>query len=257
MTEWMGPLSGLTPAARNEYHRAGTTVLMPESNGPLAPNGLETTVELLAQVRQGDRDALDRLIARCLPPLRRWARGRLPSAARGAPIRRTWSRKRCSPPFVGSRSSSPGTRRAAGVPPGGGAQPHPRRRAKVSTPARRATAGGDADRAVATRHRDGRKRIERYEKALKRSGRPIVTRSSPGSSCSTTRGSGTALGKPNANAARMAVTRALARLMESAMSHERDDTRRCSNRSPTATTSTGTRSRREADTESNAGATAT
>ena len=54
---------------------------MPEP--PSASNALETTVDLLARVRQGDRDALDRLIARCLPALRRWARGRLPAAARG------------------------------------------------------------------------------------------------------------------------------------------------------------------------------
>ncbi len=48
------------------------------------PNPLESTLVLLARVRQGDRDALDQLFSRCLPPLRRWARGRLPAAARGA-----------------------------------------------------------------------------------------------------------------------------------------------------------------------------
>jgi RNA polymerase sigma factor (sigma-70 family) len=48
------------------------------------PNPLESTHELLSLVRQGDRDALERLYARCVPPLRRWARGRLPAAARGA-----------------------------------------------------------------------------------------------------------------------------------------------------------------------------
>jgi RNA polymerase sigma factor (sigma-70 family) len=42
----------------------------------------ETTVELLSRVKAGDSAARDRLIARCLPPLRRWARGRLPSYAR-------------------------------------------------------------------------------------------------------------------------------------------------------------------------------
>jgi RNA polymerase sigma-70 factor (ECF subfamily) len=41
------------------------------------------TVELLSRVKQGDRDALEALLARCLPPLRRWAHGRLPSSARG------------------------------------------------------------------------------------------------------------------------------------------------------------------------------
>lgn len=43
----------------------------------------EATVELLRRARGGDRDALDRLFRRCLPPLQRWARGRLPASARG------------------------------------------------------------------------------------------------------------------------------------------------------------------------------
>jgi RNA polymerase sigma factor (sigma-70 family) len=42
----------------------------------------ETTVELLKRIRAGDDAARERLVARCLPPLRRWARGRLPSYAR-------------------------------------------------------------------------------------------------------------------------------------------------------------------------------
>lgn len=47
---------------------------------PLAP---EATVELLAQARNGDASALERLLERCLPPLRRWAHGRLPAPLRG------------------------------------------------------------------------------------------------------------------------------------------------------------------------------
>ena len=43
----------------------------------------EPTVALLARVKDGDADALDRLVERSLPPLRRWARGRLPQWARG------------------------------------------------------------------------------------------------------------------------------------------------------------------------------
>ena len=46
---------------------------------PLDP---ETTVELLNRVRAGDDEARERLVARCIPPLRRWARGRLPTYAR-------------------------------------------------------------------------------------------------------------------------------------------------------------------------------
>ena len=43
---------------------------------------LETTFELLRRVRTGDEKALDRLFARHLAPLQRWASGRLPRAAR-------------------------------------------------------------------------------------------------------------------------------------------------------------------------------
>lgn len=43
---------------------------------------LESTTCLLRQVREGDRQARERLISRCLPLLRRWAHGRLPAAQR-------------------------------------------------------------------------------------------------------------------------------------------------------------------------------
>ncbi len=42
----------------------------------------EATIDLLELVRIGDRAALDRLLERCIPPLRRWAHGRLPASAR-------------------------------------------------------------------------------------------------------------------------------------------------------------------------------
>ena len=43
---------------------------------------LETTASLLLQAREGDRAAVNRLVARYLPALRRWAHGRLPVSAR-------------------------------------------------------------------------------------------------------------------------------------------------------------------------------
>lgn len=42
------------------------------------------TVELIVRARTGDRDAANALLERCLPPLKRWAHGRLPIAARGS-----------------------------------------------------------------------------------------------------------------------------------------------------------------------------
>lgn len=44
----------------------------------------DTMFDLVERAQGGDRAALDELLVRCLPSLRRWAHGRLPSAARGA-----------------------------------------------------------------------------------------------------------------------------------------------------------------------------
>ncbi len=52
---------------------------MPSFDGP---HDLTSTTELIDQARGGDLTALDRLVARLYPPLRRWTRGRLPSWAR-------------------------------------------------------------------------------------------------------------------------------------------------------------------------------
>ena len=56
----------------------GSQATPPSRTGP----DLETTVSLLALVRQGDASARDRLFRRYLPVLTRWARGRLPLYAR-------------------------------------------------------------------------------------------------------------------------------------------------------------------------------
>jgi RNA polymerase sigma factor (sigma-70 family) len=58
----------------------------PESASELPqmdPLGPEATVELLNRIKSGDDIARERLLERCIPALRRWARGRLPPGARG------------------------------------------------------------------------------------------------------------------------------------------------------------------------------
>jgi hypothetical protein len=47
-----------------------------------AGGGLESTRELIDRARHGDQEAVDRLFARHLCLMQRWARGRLPSWAR-------------------------------------------------------------------------------------------------------------------------------------------------------------------------------
>jgi RNA polymerase sigma-70 factor (ECF subfamily) len=49
-----------------------------------APLDDQPTIELITRARSGDAVATDALLRRCLPPLKRWAHGRLPSAARGS-----------------------------------------------------------------------------------------------------------------------------------------------------------------------------
>src|SRR5687768_12334457 len=59
----------------------------PESNAGPATEVLlsdEPTIELVIKAKDGDRMALEALLERCLPSLRRWAHGRLPASARGA-----------------------------------------------------------------------------------------------------------------------------------------------------------------------------
>ena len=73
--------------SRQEVAGPGSLVMSQESGSstgtgeePLSP---ETTIELLELAKGGDPQALDRLLERCVPALRRWAHGRLPPTARG------------------------------------------------------------------------------------------------------------------------------------------------------------------------------
>ena len=56
----------------------------PESaaNPLRAPPALDSTFALIERVRQGDKEALERLVSRHVAPLRRWVSGRLPRWAR-------------------------------------------------------------------------------------------------------------------------------------------------------------------------------
>ena len=54
----------------------------PQASESSPPTDGESTFRLLDRARTGDRAALEALFARHLKPLQRWARGRLPAAAR-------------------------------------------------------------------------------------------------------------------------------------------------------------------------------
>jgi RNA polymerase sigma-70 factor, ECF subfamily len=192
--------------------------MIPPPGTPAAPDPLDTTLELLARIRQGDREALDRLFARCLPPLRRWARGRLPAAARGALdtqdlVQETVLNSLRLLDDFESRHE-------------GALQAYLRQAVlnRIRDEARRfvrrpmpaalseslpAEAASPLDIAI------GRQGVERYEAALRRL-RPADREAIIGrlELQHDYRELASLLGKPNANAARVAVTRALARLME-------------------------------------------
>jgi RNA polymerase sigma-70 factor (ECF subfamily) len=55
----------------------------PTAHRAQPPLAAEATLDLLDRVKQGDRTALDTLLERCIPALNRWAHGRLPASARG------------------------------------------------------------------------------------------------------------------------------------------------------------------------------
>lgn len=209
----------LSPAALRvgyEYHQAHNRVVMQDEG--TSPNALESTVELLARARQGDRDALDRLITRCLPPLRRWARGRLPTAARGALdtqdlVQDTILNSLRRLDHFDSRHEGAFQaylRQAVLNRIRDEARRFSRRPAAAElTDAYESDAASPLDIAI------GREGVARYEAALQRL-RPIDREAIIGrlELQHDYQELATILGKPNANAARVAVTRALARLME-------------------------------------------
>jgi RNA polymerase sigma factor (sigma-70 family) len=209
------PSLAFFPAAR-EYHRTDTKVTMRDPGTPTPQ--LESTQELLSLVRQGDREALDRLFARCLPPLRRWARGRLPAAARGA----LDTQDLVQDTVVNSlrRLDRFDSRHE------GALQAYLRqavlnrirdeaRRFTRRPPAAELTDSYEADAASPLDIAIGREGVARYEAALQQL-RPsdreaIIGRLELQHDYQEL---ALILGKPNANAARVAVTRALARLLE-------------------------------------------
>ena len=214
LVAWLGSASAVVPGYG--YHQAGKQVMSPDEGTRKDP--LESTLELLARVRGGDRDALDQLFSRCLPPLSRWARGRLPAAARGA----LDTQDLVQDTILNSlRRLDQFESRHEGA-----LQAYLRQAVlnRIRDEARRfgrrpaaaeLTESQPADSASPLDIAIGREGVARYEAALQRL-RPadreaIIGRMELQHDYQEL---AVILGKPSANAARVAVTRALARLME-------------------------------------------
>lgn len=191
---------------------------LPHAKGGGDTARLESTFELIERVRGGDRDALERLVARHAGPLRRWVSGRLPRWARDVAdtddlvqdtLLRTFKRiEAFEPRGVGALHAY--LRQAVLN------RVREELRRKGRTPARLdlddvALESGDSplDEAI------GRETLDRYEAALARL-RPADREAVVGRvemDC-TYEELATALGKPTAEAARKAARRALLRLAE-------------------------------------------
>ena len=75
------PVTALEFVPRYVYHTRHTSPAYPASQ-PMEPIGVDKTVDLVERAKRGDDEALNILFARYLPSLRRWASGRLPRWAR-------------------------------------------------------------------------------------------------------------------------------------------------------------------------------
>jgi len=69
--------------ATRPLRRCADMATDPPSDPSSEPLSAEATVELLQKAKRGDESALDRLLERCIPVLRRWAHGRMPASSRG------------------------------------------------------------------------------------------------------------------------------------------------------------------------------
>jgi len=215
----------LSPAREDYHQRQLTKRLMAGNQVPPTGEGAgETTIDLLARARAGDQQSVEALFERCLPSLRRWARGRLPQYARDLAdtqdlvqetVLHTLNKLTAFEPHhqgalqaylrqaVANRIRDE-IRRV-------GRRPIPVALEDVHA----ASGASPLENAI------GREGIERYEAALERlkptDREAIVARLELQQSYEEV---AVALGKPSANAARVAVTRAIARLVEE-MDHGR------------------------------------
>ncbi len=185
---------------------------------PAPEPGLDSTLELVQRAKTGDGEALDRLFARSIPLLRRWASGRLPR----------WTRDLMDTDDLVQETVVRAVNRIGSFEPRheGALQAYLRQavmnrirdeiRRGIRTPGTAELDANLPDRdASPLEHVIGREAVDRYEAALARL-RPeereaIVVRVEMDGTYEQV---AQALGKPSADAARMAVTRALLRLAQ-------------------------------------------
>lgn len=180
---------------------------------------LDATVELLGRAQAGDAEAVNLLFSRYLPPLRRWARGRLPQYARDLLETEDLVQETMVHAF----------RRLKGFEMRHDGALHAYLRQavinRIRDEVRRAQRRPAPEELEADQHQDntaspletaiGTQAVERYESALARlreeDRQAVVARVELGLSYAEV---ATALGKSSPDAARMAVARALVKLAQ-------------------------------------------
>ena len=175
---------------------------MQETGFPGRPIGVTTTIELLERFKKGDQEAVSILVERSIPPLKRWARGRLPLWARSLAETQDLVQNavlRALPHLKSFEGLT--TRRAPGLSATGGQQPHPGRDSESGgSCSRRARLGQSTGRrTIAPLERAiGQESLERYEAALGGCGQWIAKQLLPASNCSraTTRSRSLSAGRP-------------------------------------------------------------
>jgi RNA polymerase sigma-70 factor, ECF subfamily len=178
---------------------------------------METTIELLTRAKTGDQAALESLVERSVPPLRRWARGRLPQHARSLQETQDLVQNavmRAIPRLQTFQALHPGALQAflrQAVHNEIIDEIRKAKRRPEPTEVPEALASHDPSPLEVAIGRQG---MERYEAALARlkpgDREAIIARMELQQSYEEV---AIALGKPNANAARVAVKRAIERLL--------------------------------------------
>lgn len=185
---------------------------------PDRPVGMQSTIDLLERFKQGDEDAVSLLVERSIPPLKRWARGRLPQWARSLAETQDLVQNavlRALPHLKNFEAKHPGALQAYLRQAVNNHIRDEIRKVKVRPPATQLPDEQPDEGPSPLERAIGQESLERYEAALKTlrevDREAIIARVELQQSYDEI---AIALGKPTADAARMAVVRALRNLLK-------------------------------------------
>jgi RNA polymerase sigma factor (sigma-70 family) len=191
---------------------------MQETGLPDRPVGMLSTIDLLERFKRGDEEAVNLLVERSIPPLKRWARGRLPHWARGLAETQDLVQNavlRAIPHLKTFEAKHPGALQAYLRQAVNNHIRDEIRKVKVRPPANELSDEQPDQGPSPLERAIGQESLDRYEAALKTlrevDREAIIARVELQQSYDEI---AIALGKPSADAARMAVVRALRNLLK-------------------------------------------